>query len=204
MGVERGGAYGVGSRTCPPRSTPHPPRRDGIRPRVGGRRLPCRGRLDHSGSGPRSRFAVIGPLATELAGDRAAAMESAQEALAPHRPKDPVWFLATVGVDPRARDRSLGTAVIRPGLEGAERAGVPVFLETSEADSVRFYERLGFAVTAEVALPGGGPRTWCMLREPQAPGRQRVAIGQSAGRLRETKYPLRAAARPGRGFEEHL
>lgn len=115
---------------------------------------------------PGPGFAAIGPLATELAGDRAAALESARQALAPHRPKGPVWFLATVGVDPQAQGRGLGAAVIRPGLEAAERAGVPAFLETSEADNVRFYERLGFTVTAEVPLPGGGPRTWCMLREP--------------------------------------
>ncbi|HEX5566908.1 MAG TPA: hypothetical protein VFY14_08320, partial [Streptomyces sp.] len=48
----------------------------------------------------------------------------------------------------------------------AEQAGFPVFLETSHAGNVRFYTRLGFEVTAEVALPDGGPTTWCMRREP--------------------------------------
>ncbi|ARX89425.1 puromycin N-acetyltransferase [Streptomyces alboflavus] len=32
---------------------------------------------------------------------------------------------------------------------------------------MRFYERLGFTVTAEVELPDDGPRTWCMRREPR-------------------------------------
>ncbi|MGC9377941.1 GNAT family N-acetyltransferase [Streptomyces sp. MH13] len=115
---------------------------------------------------PGPAFAEVGTLVAELAGDRAAALESAERALDPYRPNDPVWFLATVGVDPGAQGTGLGTAVLRPGLEAAERAGYPAFLETSDAGNVRFYERLGFEVTAEVSLPDDGPPTWCMLRRP--------------------------------------
>ncbi|MEU3730881.1 GNAT family N-acetyltransferase [Streptomyces sp. NPDC033538] len=115
---------------------------------------------------PGPAFAEVGPLVAELAGDRAVALESAERALAPHRPGEPVWFLAAVGVEPRAQGAGLGTAVLRPGLEAAERAGFPAFLETSDTGNVRFYERLGFEVTAEVSLPDDGPRTWCMLRKP--------------------------------------
>ncbi|WP_309060792.1 GNAT family N-acetyltransferase [Streptomyces sp.] len=115
---------------------------------------------------PGPALAEVGPLAAELAGDRAAAFESAERALAPHRPSGPVWFLATVGVDPCAQGAGLGTAVLRPGLAAAEHAGCAAFLETSDARNVRFYERLGFTVTAEVPLPDNGPVTWCMLRQP--------------------------------------
>ncbi|MFF5252907.1 GNAT family N-acetyltransferase [Streptomyces leeuwenhoekii] len=115
---------------------------------------------------PTPAFAEVGPLVAELAGDRAAAFESAEQALAPHRPSDPVWFLSTVGVDPAAQGEGRGAAVLRPGLEAAEHAGFSAFLETSSPRNVRFYERLGFTVTAEVPLPDGGPVTWCMLRTP--------------------------------------
>ncbi|MEV5981270.1 GNAT family N-acetyltransferase [Streptomyces sp. NPDC052114] len=115
---------------------------------------------------PTPGFAAIGPLIDELAGDRAAWFASADHALRPHRPRRPAWFLATVGVDPDAQGQGLGKAVIRPGLAAADRAGHPCFLETSTERNVAFYERLGFAVTADVTLPDGGPRTWCMLREP--------------------------------------
>ncbi|APY85324.1 GNAT family N-acetyltransferase [Streptomyces alfalfae] len=117
---------------------------------------------------PGPGFAEVGPRIGELAGDRAAFFESADQALGSFRPQRPGWFLATVGVDPRAQGRGLGAAVLGPGLEAADRAGHPAFLETSTERNVRFYERLGFAVTAEVTLPDGGPRTWCMLREPAA------------------------------------
>jgi len=115
---------------------------------------------------PGPGFAEVGPLVGELAGDRAEAFEAAERVLAPHRPREPVWFLATVGVAPEVQGRGLGSAVLRPGLEAAGRAGHPAFLETSTERNVAFYQRLGFTVTAEVTLPGDGPRTWCMRREP--------------------------------------
>ncbi|MYY80274.1 MULTISPECIES: GNAT family N-acetyltransferase [unclassified Streptomyces] len=115
---------------------------------------------------PGPGFAAIGPLIGELAGDRAPWFESADHALRPHRPQFPAWFLATVGVDPDEQGKGLGRAVLEPGLEAADRAGFPCFLETSTEQNVAFYERLGFTVTADVPLPGDGPRTWCMLRKP--------------------------------------
>lgn len=115
-------------------------------------------------------FAELGPAFAELAGDRAAASEAAEGALAPHRPREPAWFLGTVGVDPDHQGRGLGSAVIRPGLAAADTAGVPAFLETSSPRNVRLYERLGFEITAEVGLPHDGPTTWAMLRHPRESG----------------------------------
>ncbi|MFE0874165.1 GNAT family N-acetyltransferase [Streptomyces smyrnaeus] len=117
---------------------------------------------------PSPGFAEVGPQLEELAGDRAFAFESAERALTPHRPAEPAWFLATVGVDPAAQGCGLGSAVVRAGLEAADLAGQPAFLETSAERNVAFYQRLGFTVTAEVDLPDGGPRTWAMLRRPGA------------------------------------
>ena len=115
---------------------------------------------------PGPGFAAIAPRMGELAGDRLPAQQESERLLAPHRPTAPVWFLATVGVDPDHQGRGLGTAVVRAGLAAADRAGLPAFLETADARNVRLYRRLGFAVTAEVDLPGG-PRTWCMRRPPR-------------------------------------
>ncbi|WP_326681776.1 GNAT family N-acetyltransferase [Streptomyces sp. NBC_01237] len=116
---------------------------------------------------PSPAFAEIGPLLGSLAGDRAAAFESAEQAVAPYRPQEPAWFLNTVGVTPEAQGQGLGSAVLVPGIEAAARAGYPVFLETSSERNVKFYERLGFEVTAEVVLPDNGPRTWCMRKDPR-------------------------------------
>ncbi|MGW7412005.1 GNAT family N-acetyltransferase [Streptomyces sp. NPDC054863] len=119
------------------------------------------------GQDPSPAFAELGPLLGELSGDRAAASASAEEAMAPYRPQEPGWFLETVGTAPEAQGQGLGSAVLSPGVQEAERTGHPAFLETSSEANVRFYERLGFKVTADVQLPGDGPRTWCMRRDPR-------------------------------------
>ncbi|UYM25542.1 GNAT family N-acetyltransferase [Streptomyces albus] len=116
---------------------------------------------------PSPAFAEVGPVLGELIGDRQAAYESAEQAVAPYRPQEPAWFLNTVAVAPEAQGKGLGGAVLVPGIEEAERAGYPASLETSSERNVRFYERLGFRVTAAVTLPDGGPRTWCMRKDPR-------------------------------------
>lgn len=115
---------------------------------------------------PTPGFAEIGPLLGELAGERAPHFEAAERALDPYRPQEPAWFLGTVGVDPESQGKGLGARVVRAGLDAADAAGQPAFLETSTERNVAFYERLGFAVTGVVDLPDGGPRTWAMLRRP--------------------------------------
>ncbi|WP_231655774.1 GNAT family N-acetyltransferase, partial [Streptomyces clavuligerus] len=119
---------------------------------------------------PSPGFAEVGPQIAELAGDRAAAYEAVERAVDPYRPKEPVWFLGSVAVDPAAQGQGLGSAVIRPGLAAADAAGCPAFLETATERNVRLYERLGFTVTADLPGSDGGPRIWCMRREPGAGG----------------------------------
>ncbi|GCD95996.1 GNAT family N-acetyltransferase [Embleya hyalina] len=119
------------------------------------------------GGDPSPVFAELGPILRELGGDRAAASANADAAMAPYRPTEPGWFLETVATAPEAQGRGLGRAVLEPGIEEAERADFPAFLETSSEANVRFYERLGFEVTADVRLPDDGPRTWCMRRNPR-------------------------------------
>lgn len=119
------------------------------------------------GQDPSPAFAELGPILGELSGDRAAMAAAADAAMAPYRPKEPGWFLETVATAPEAQGKGLGNAVLIPGIQEAERAGCPVFLETSSDANVRFYERLGFKVTADVHLPDDGPRTRCMRRDPR-------------------------------------
>lgn len=104
------------------------------------------------------------PEVLELYGDRAARGMAFEEAMGPHRPAGPCWFLASIGVRRDRRGAGLGAAVLLPGLEAADRDGHDVYLETSDERNVRFYRRFGFAVTAETDLPDGGPRSWGMLR----------------------------------------
>jgi ribosomal protein S18 acetylase RimI-like enzyme len=83
-----------------------------------------------------------------------------------HPPKPPHWYLATLGTDPAAQGRGLGTAVLAPVLEECDRDGVAAYLESSKERNVDYYARFGFRVTEEVRLPRG-PRVWLMWRDPR-------------------------------------
>ncbi|MEV5309233.1 GNAT family N-acetyltransferase [Streptomyces sp. NPDC052610] len=105
----------------------------------------------------------------EILGDRAPLFRDAVEAAAGHTPQEPHWYLAVIGADPAARGQGHGAALLRAGLARADAAGLPVYLESSKPSNVPLYEHFGFAVRAELQLPGGGPTLWAMRREPHRP-----------------------------------
>ncbi|MEV5726426.1 MULTISPECIES: GNAT family N-acetyltransferase [Streptomyces] len=77
-------------------------------------------------------------------------------------------YLWMIGVTPDRRGEGLGTALMMPVLDGCDREGRPAYLEASNADSRRLYERLGFTVMTDrvLTLPDG-PTMWPMWREPR-------------------------------------
>jgi ribosomal protein S18 acetylase RimI-like enzyme len=81
-------------------------------------------------------------------------------------PREPHYYLSVLGVDPAYQRRGLGSRLLAPGLELCDREGVPAYLETGKLRNVGFYERHGFRVTREMALPRG-PTVWLMWRDPR-------------------------------------
>ena len=79
---------------------------------------------------------------------------------------DPCWYLNAVGVEPSEQGEGLGTALLRFMLERVDEDALPSFLDTSVPDNLGYYERFGFRVTAESALPNGIP-LWGMTRPPR-------------------------------------
>lgn len=106
-----------------------------------------------------------------LLGDRLAVIDEGDALVAPFRPIEPSWYLATMGVHPDHQRKGLGSAVLRPVLERCDREGMACSLETSSAENVAFYERQGFTIHAEVTLPNDGPMVWIMWRKPAGPSR---------------------------------
>lgn len=84
-----------------------------------------------------------------------------------HHPAEPHWYLAIIGTDPAAQGLGLGGALMRSRLDRCDRDGIPAYLESSKDSNVPYYEKFGFRVTRELALPGGGPPVWLMWRDPQ-------------------------------------
>ncbi|MGY1822915.1 hypothetical protein [Geodermatophilus sp. SYSU D00079] len=139
---------------------------------------------------PDEAWARVGTAAAELAGSRAAAGAAAEAALAGRRPDGPHVTLASLGVLALRQGRGAGAATLLPGLGRADRERLPVHLETSAESNVRFYRRLGFSITDVVDLPGGGPRTWLMRRDPCAapPGTAGTAADTGAGSEQRTRW----------------
>jgi ribosomal protein S18 acetylase RimI-like enzyme len=81
-------------------------------------------------------------------------------------PREPHFYLSTLGVEPAAQGSGLGTALMAPMLERCDREGVPAYLESSKESNVAFYGRFGFRVTREMRFRGG-PALWLMWRDPR-------------------------------------
>jgi len=78
----------------------------------------------------------------------------------------PHWYLAGIGVDPAAQRQGIGAALLRPGIDAAERAGLPAVLLTNNEANLAFYESHGFAVVRKGRTPEDGPRAWAMVKAP--------------------------------------
>jgi ribosomal protein S18 acetylase RimI-like enzyme len=71
-----------------------------------------------------------------------------------------LWFL---GVDPALHGGGIGRALLADLHAEAGTLGVPTFLETATPSNVGFYERDGYEVLGEIAMPSG-PTMWRMER----------------------------------------
>ncbi len=82
-----------------------------------------------------------------------------------HHPREPHYHLVFVGARQAAQGQGLGSALIKQGTRICDREHLPAYLESSNEVNVPLYQRHGFEVIAEEAMPGGGPRAWFMWRE---------------------------------------
>jgi GNAT superfamily N-acetyltransferase len=84
------------------------------------------------------------------------------------------WYLETMGVAPSAQRLGIGSRLLAPVLELADRDRIDCFLETSDRANVRFYERHSFVVVDD-ALPllPAGPTHVAMRRRPAERGEHR-------------------------------
>jgi ribosomal protein S18 acetylase RimI-like enzyme len=78
----------------------------------------------------------------------------------------PHWYLAGIGVEPSAQRHGIGSALLGPGVEAAEQAGIPSALLTNSEENLAFYRAHGFEVVLEERTPPDGPHAWMMTRLP--------------------------------------
>jgi GNAT superfamily N-acetyltransferase len=119
---------------------------------------------------PPQVWARAGAQQADLLGPRADAAAEAERAVEEIRPTEPVLVVATVGVAPDHRRRGLARRLLQPALALADELDAPGYLETSTRENVTLYGSAGFAVTAHLRVPGGGPQVWAMGRPARARG----------------------------------
>jgi ribosomal protein S18 acetylase RimI-like enzyme len=92
-----------------------------------------------------------------------------------HRGDVTSWYLEVLSVRPESQRRGLGTRLLEPILERADRDGMPCCLETSDPSNVAYYERFGFAVDGPLleVLRDGPPLTMMRRPPPHEPSRSR-------------------------------
>ncbi|HEY3811402.1 MAG TPA: GNAT family N-acetyltransferase [Acidimicrobiales bacterium] len=83
-------------------------------------------------------------------------------------PKEPLWYLLLLVVDPSVQRGGIGTRLQAGGLATADEAGLDCYLETQKPDNLPYYRRFGYEVVEELHPVRSGPPLWTMRRP--APG----------------------------------
>ncbi|HZE04712.1 MAG TPA: GNAT family N-acetyltransferase [Solirubrobacteraceae bacterium] len=91
-----------------------------------------------------------------------------QRAMEDRHPREPHFYVRTVGVRAALQGQSVGSALMQPTLEKADSARLPTYIEASSKRSAALYERLGFVHIDVLELPEGGPPVWLMRRPPDS------------------------------------
>ncbi len=107
------------------------------------------------------------PAFMRIMGNRLRAAIAFNALVEKHHPKEPHYYLGTLGTDPAFQRKGVGTALLQPVLDRCDAEAIPAYLETSKDVNVPYYRRHGFEVTNQVTLPDGPP-VWFMWREPQS------------------------------------
>jgi ribosomal protein S18 acetylase RimI-like enzyme len=118
----------------------------------------------------RARQAFLLPRITRMLGPRRFARGIATyERLQQEHAQEPHYYLNVLGVDPSCQAQGLGSALVRAGLDLADREGVGAYVETSNPRNLPLYKRHGFEVKKSFELEAQGakgPTCWLMWRPP--------------------------------------
>jgi ribosomal protein S18 acetylase RimI-like enzyme len=102
--------------------------------------------------GPELASARYSTIVAALSAGAAERIQRTDEAVDQLLPPGAHWYLGVLACHPDHRGNGLGWAVAAPVLAAADRAGLPVALETASPVNVGYYTRRGFAVIGELAL----------------------------------------------------
>jgi ribosomal protein S18 acetylase RimI-like enzyme len=105
----------------------------------------------------------MGPQMVDILGPHLARASVIQHVIAGCHPAEPHYYLQTIRVRPVRQGRGTGGALLAEMLARCDKEAVGAFLEASNEDGRRLYERHGFIVHQELPIPDG-PSMWAMWR----------------------------------------
>ena len=82
---------------------------------------------------------------------------------------EPHWLLSLIGVAPAYQGQGIGSLLLQPVLDRADREGFPCYLSTFTEQAVCFYQKHGFEVLWQGEVTKGSPFVWTMKRKPRSP-----------------------------------
>ena len=85
-----------------------------------------------------------------------------EAAIKKFHPAGPMCYLWFIGVLPEMQHTGIGAALLREIIAGAQHDSLPIYLETSTAKNLPWYEKFGFQVYGEMDL---GYRLFFLRRE---------------------------------------
>lgn len=83
-------------------------------------------------------------------------------------PKDELWYLQLLVVDPEHQRQGIGASLLEGVLGECDRDGVAAYLETQKEANLAYYRRFGFELAETLTPVRTGPPLWTMRREPKS------------------------------------
>jgi ribosomal protein S18 acetylase RimI-like enzyme len=83
--------------------------------------------------------------------------------MADYHPRDPHWYLPTIGIEPHLRRKGLGSALMTEALSRCDQEHMPAYLEASNPANMVLYQRFGFEALGAIRA-GDSPPMVPMLR----------------------------------------
>jgi len=84
-------------------------------------------------------------------------------------PKEEMWYLQLLAVDPSAQRGGIGGALQEQVYPQADREGLVSYLETQKEANLAYYRRFGYELDRELHPVKKGPPLWTMRRDPRPP-----------------------------------
>jgi RimJ/RimL family protein N-acetyltransferase len=80
-----------------------------------------------------------------------------------YHPRNPHWYLPTIGIEPYLHRKGLGSALLMQALSRCDQEHLPAYLESSNPANETFYRWLGFEPLGVIPA-GSSPPMMPMLR----------------------------------------